>query len=631
MSKDVSLDIRNKIISAITEALGGVEGMDPASVSVILERPAEMVNGDFSTNVAMACAKKLKTSPLSLAVTLVQKLSEKIKAGELEGVAKVEAAGAGFINFYMSPVAVRAGVSYALENGFGKNSTLAGKKIAYEYTDPNPFKTFHIGHLMSNTIGESLSRLSEYSGAEVKRFCYQGDVGRHVALTIYGLRFMPEGTFPAESASLSDKVAYFGKAYALGATKFKKAEDESKKETTEEVMGKDGKMEKKPKTILEPTAEFTEISGHVRDINKKVYDKSNEEINKLYAKGKEWSLESFEEIYAILGTKFDRYFFESDMVADGLVLVNENTAPSGKSIFEKSNDAIIFPGEKYGLHTRVFINRDNLPTYEAKELGLAKQKYAVYSYDLGITITANEQDDYFKVTKKAIELLMPEVGPKMHHISHGMFRLPTGKMGSRIGNVVSGESLVNDMIALANEKMTEREMTDEQKKKTAEQVAVAAIKYTVLRQATGKDIIFDAEKSLSFEGDSGPYLQYSCVRARSVLEKAKKEEIAAKVETEDENPAIGIAGSLTWAGGKIERLISLFPEKVAQASADNSPHTVATYLMELAMSFNSFYASTQIVGADDKLSHYKVALVTAFSEIMESGLNVLGIAVPTKM
>lgn len=607
--------MRHAIKKAITESAIDLGYQDIKDI--VLERPSDMAKGDFATNIALMLSKKVGKSPLALAIEFVDKLKEK----NIEEIEKIEVAGPGFINFFVTRKATKEAIAKILEEGdtYGKGTTLregdVPKKVLYEYTDPNPFKVFHIGHLMANTIGEALARITESQGADVKRFCYQGDVGRHIALTIWGLRFMKEG-IPNDTAPLSDRVAYFGKAYALGATEYKRVEDEAKKNNQ---LGEDG---------LPNSPEFVKVDTEVQEINKRIYDKSDAEINEIYDLGKEWSLEHFEHLYDILGTKFDRYFFESQCVEDGMRIVKENTKPQGKGVFVESNGAFVFDGEQFGLNTRVFITRKGVPTYEGKEIGLAPKKYEAFNYDDGITVTANEQDDFFRVTLKAIQILFPEFGNKARHISHGMLKLTTGKMSSRTGDVITGESLLVSMIDMALSRMKERDMSEEDKKKAAELIAVAAIKYTILRQSIGKDIVFDPEKSLSFEGDSGPYLQYSCVRAMSVLEKAQREGIVEVVDTTDTK----VVPSETFSKlSKLENLLVRFPETIEKAQKEEAPHAIATYLMELAAAFNSFYAAVPIVKIDDFESRYKVAVVQSFTIVMKNGLRILGIKVPEKM
>jgi len=531
--------------------------------------------GDYSTNVAMVYAKQLKISPKDLAEKIVTKISSRQGLAEIE---KVEVVGTGFINFYLSRDFFTENVAEILKQkeNFGKNDLLKGKKVMVEYTDPNPFKEFHIGHLMPNTIGESISRIIEASGAEVKRACYQGDVGLHVAKTVWAMK--------KENIKLNDiSISVLGKMYAIG-TKAYENEAEAKKE--------------------------------IEEINKKIYEKAPEVCEKYYLPGRKISLDYFETIYKRLGTKFDFYFFESETGVLGKDIVEKNVG----EVFEKSDGAIVFRGENFhpSLHTRVFMNKEGLPTYEAKELGLAKIKYSRYPYTNSIVITGNEVNDYFKVLLEAMEQIFPDLAEKTKHISHGMLRLPAGKMSSRMGDVITAESLLNDISEKVIEKVKETnrgDMSDE----FINQVAVSALKYSILKQTIGGDIIFDFDKSISFEGDSGPYLQYSYARARSILEKAKAEGIVPSF--------IDIPEEIF----EIEKLIYRFPEIVLHSAEEYEPHHIANYLIELARAFNTFYGNIKIIDKDDITSAYKITLTEAFSIVIKNGLNLLGIQAPERM
>jgi len=328
--------------------------------------------------------------------------------------------------------------------------------------------------------------------------------------------------------------------------------------------------------------------------------------------------QAFEDLYKTLGTKFDLYFLESQMMSIGVDIVRANMG----NVFEESDGAVVFKAEKYDpkLHTRVFITSQGLPTYEAKELGLTEEKFKTMpQMDLSIVITANEQMDYMRVVAKALSLLHPDYENRMLHISHGMMRLASGKMGSRKGNVVTGEALLNDVRDAILERMTNRDFGNEEREKVASDVGVSAIKYSILKQSTGGDIIFDFEKSISFEGDSGPYLQYSYARANSVLEKAQKENIL---------PDFEVAPEETF---EVEKLLYQFPEIVLKSAREYEPHYIANYLIEVARAYNSFYGNMVIVNKEDKTSSYKVALTYAFSFVMKTGLHLLGIAAPKKM
>ncbi|TSC66964.1 MAG: arginyl-tRNA synthetase [Parcubacteria group bacterium Gr01-1014_72] len=537
-----------------------------------VEHTADFSHGDYATNVALVSAKAVKTSPHALAEKIAGHLETKLPS-EIE---KVEVAGAGFINFTLSAAFLSVALKNAASspNTFGNATTHANTKVIVEYTDPNPFKEFHIGHLMSNTIGEAISRLIASRGAEVKRACYQGDVGLHVAKALYGAK-------QANPKNASE----WGKAYALGASLYEENES-AKKE--------------------------------IEIINKAIYERNDSVLNALYDGGRKVSLEYFETIYKRLGTHFDFYFFESEMSKPGLTLVREFLK---KGVFEESNGVLVFKAEKYNtkLHTRVYITSQGLPTYETKELGLHFTKAKTYPADQSIIITANEQDSVYAVGLEALRHIDPKLFEKTKHLSHGMLRLPTGKMSSRTGNVITAEWLIDEVKGKVREKIAERDFAPDEKEKITEAVAIAAIKYSILRQAVGGDIIFDFEKSISFEGDSGPYLQYAYVRAMSVLQKAQTAEVRG---TDAESAA---------ADGNIElaRRLVRFPDVVARAAEEYAPHYLVTYLTEFASAFNNFYARVKIIGSPDEAA--LLALTRAVSTVLKNGLTLLGMPVVERM
>ncbi|MDO8593903.1 MAG: arginine--tRNA ligase [bacterium] len=574
--------IVEELQKALQTALKAI-GIEAPEVN--LEHPAELSHGDYSTNVALASAKLAKQKPRDIAEKIVAELQKNLP----KGVERIDVAGAGFINFHLKKEFFSESVSEVLRQAqdYGKSKALVHKKIMVEFTDPNPFKEFHIGHLMDNAIGESVARIFEFHNANVKRACWQGDVGMHVAKSIWGMQEtvksekLRSGRRPeVESATAKD----WGKAYAKGSEAF----------DTDEAVKKE-----------------------ITALNKVIYEKSDPEVNKLYDSGRKISLDYFEEIYKRVGTKFDHYFFESKEGVEGKKIVEEFLT---KGVFEKSDGAVVFKGEQYGLHTRVFLNSQGLPTYEAKELGLNKRKFELEpDLFLSIILSANEISDYFKVLLKVMSLVYPPIAAKTKHLAHGFLKLQTGKMSSRKGNVITGEGLIEQVRELVFEKIKERDMSEMEKEKLAEIVAIGAIKYSILRQAIGGDIIFDFEKSISFEGDSGPYLQYSYVRAKSVLQKAKDVGIKASVEVRPQQIAL------------IERLLYRFPEVVERAGVELEPHYVTTYLTELAGVFNSWYANEKIVDIHDLSSPYKLVLTEAFATVMKNGLWLLGIKVPEKM
>lgn len=556
--------IRNAIRAAGSDM--GIEGD-----GFVVEHPTDLAHGDYATNAALAAAKQLGRNPRELADEFVAKLT-----GAVPYVAAIEVAGPGFINFTLDRAYLQETVAEipAEARAWGRNDSWTGKTVAVEYTDPNPFKEFHIGHLFTNSVGESIARLFEANGAAVVRMNYQGDVGMHVAHAIWGMQQMgitAESDFSARN---------LGKAYALGATAYK--DDE-------------------------------EAAAAMKQINKAVYERSDEAVTALYDRGREVSLAYFETIYEVLGTKFDHYFFESVAAPKGKELVLAHP-----DVFTQSDGAYVFVGEQYGLHTRVFLNSEGLPTYEAKELALAKMKYDTVAYDHSVISTANEITEYFKVLRKAMSFVYPELAAKTEHIGHGTVRLAEGKMSSRTGQVIAAVDFIEDIAAAAQTKMQESGRK-EPDPALARDIALAAIKYATLRSSVLQDSVFNPEEALSFEGDSGPYLQYTHARICSVLAKAAGVGVVPATTAVPETPY------------EIERILYRFPEVVERALAERSPHHVVLFLTELAGAFNTFYGVERIADPADEYAPYKALIADAVRQTLENGLWMLGIKAPKKM
>ncbi len=564
--------ISEKIQRVIQTAVAGL-GMEAGKI--VLEHPGELSHGDYATNIAMAIAKVAGVKPKDLA----EKIATAIRAQNIPEIAKVEIAGPGFINFHLSQAFLVSEISEIVSDGkeYGLNKTLSGKMVMIEYTSPNLFKPLHIGNLVGNILGESLSRLLIASGAEVKRINYPSDIGLTVAKGVWGLQ--KTGGNPKDIKAL-------GEAYRVGNTAYDEAGDEKKE---------------------------------IEIINKALYEDSNSVLTALRKEGIATSLAHLEVLCKKLGTKFDTQFFESQSAPLGRDIVLENT---GHGIFEKSDGAVVYKGEVDGLHTRVFLNSQGLPTYEAKEVGLFKLKSVAYPhFDTSITVTGNEQLDFFRVVFTAIQKVFKDEtkGKVLRHVPNGFLTLTTGKMSSRKGNVITGESLIETVQELVREKVKDRGFDVGATEAVAEAVAIGAIKYSILRQQMGSNIIFDFEKSLSFEGDSGPYLQYTTVRAKTVLGKAK----ALGLLTSTENTP--------KATGELERIIYRFPEVLLRATQDYAPHLLVTFAIELSASFNAFYANQTIIDEKDPESPYRLAITSAVVSVLEQCLQVLAIPLPEKM
>lgn len=587
-----------KIVAELVEKMD----VDTSSLDIVVEIPKDSSNGDYSTNIAMRLASTMKKKPLDIAKEI---------AGNIEDIdfTKVEAIAPGFINFYLSPTYLLKELERVANSPdeYFKFTLKEEEKLAIEYTDANPFKILHIGHLYSNTVGEAFSRLQEALGADVKRVSYQGDVGLHVAKTLWGLekKLQSDGnTFvDIEKLPLVHRIKYLGDAYIAGAEKYDYSDD------------------------AEAKKEIDEINYYIFYITTPILEKKDfkrfEDVNmkEKYTKGKLWCLEYFETIYKRLGTKFDYYFFESEVGEAGLKLVMENVG----RIFKKDDGAIIYEGdEEKNLHTRVFVNKYGLPTYEAKELGLAFKKKETVDYDNSVIITANEQSGYFKVVMDALSKLDIGIAKNTKHFSHGVVKLPNSeKMSSRKGGIISAEWLLDETKKKVIEKMRENaEVSKEKIDGIAEKIVVGAIKYAFLKVSVGNDIAFDFEKAISFDGDTGPYIQYVYSRCNSLLKEFGNDRSNEICYGECFiNPYVL----------DLTRTLSKYRGVLLDSALAYSPSTLCQYLFDLSQTFNSFYQNVRLSEMEEDERGILLAIVRGVMNTVEHGLNILGINVVEKM
>lgn len=626
MMQKITQVIQELISTAVVEL--GVKNVS----QITLEHPANPDHGDWSTNVAMVLFKQPEIraqyqQPKKFAQAIADQLNQVQQSQQKKLFSRIEVAGSGFINFSLDSdlfiSAARKIVQSPQEIGA---HILEKKKIIVEFTDPNPFKEFHIGHLYSNTVGEAICRLLEHAEAVVQRVCYQGDVGMHVAKSVWGMQQkLTNEKLSLEQIStwpLPQRIKFLGQAYALGSTAFEENEVAKK-----EIQDINYMCFVSAQEYLQETAQWQPQVDYRKYLQHTNVD--YEKIKELYQQGRTWSLAYFDTIYARLGMKFDDFYFESIVGEYGIQIVREFMS---KGVFEQSQGAVIFPGSKYGLHDRVFINSLGLPTYECKELGLAPEKFRRFPYDESIIITGNEIDEYFKVLLTALKQVRPDLAAKTKHFSHGMVRLPEGKMSSRTGNILTGEWLIEEakqkILAIFAE--TKSELAGQAREETAEQVALGAIKYALLKHHLGADIAFSFEESLSFQGNSGPYLQYTAARCFSVLKKAESLTTQNRSLNEPMNNTPN-AEEMT-----VFRQLYQFPEALELATVEFAPHQICTYLFSLAQAFNAFYNKHSILGKEGKTQSVedtsrRLLLTEAVLKVLQKGLAILNITTVEKM
>lgn len=563
------MTIAETIKQAIQKAL---ESLNISNVSFVVEHPSDLSHGDYATNVALAASKSTQKNPREVAEMIVGE----IKTQNIAEISDISIAGPGFINFTLVPDFFNQLVVEILnhEKDFGNVSVHADKKILVEHSSPNLFKPFHIGHMMNNAIGESLTRLMQSSGADVTTMSFPSDISLGIAKAIfvilekYGSDFKPT------------EISVLGDAYVEGTKRYD--EDES-------------------------------IHGRVKEIADNLYGNISSPELDVFNICKNFNIEYFEHIVGQLGSHFDSYIYESESGVVGKKIVLENTPV----IFTESEGAIVYiPDEsKKNLNTSVFINSQGNPTYDAKDLGLLSMKFEKHHPDLSIFVTDHEQIPHFNIVLDAAEKINSEWKEKSIHVPHGRMSFKGQKMSSRLGGV----PLAAEMIDAVSEEVAEVSAGRDIDDKTKNDIAIAAIKFSILRAKPGMNINFDPETSLSFEGDSGPYLQYTHARIQTLIEKAKEQGITAELQS-------GIEIS------DLEKIMYRFPEVVELAITEYAPNYIVTYLLEVARSFNSFYGSNKIIDTDNKeISAHRIAIARSAQIIIKNGLWMLGINAPDRM
>lgn len=561
------------------------------TTDIVLSIPENSDFGDYTSNVALQLAKQNHQKTYQNASEIANGLIEKL--GHPKYLERVEVAGPGFLNFFLSDKSLIQILEKDLER---KEET--GENFLIEFSHLNTHKACHIGHLRNITTGETISRLLEQQGYTIFRVTYGGDIGPHVAKAIWGVLQYKKEYEKVKKLSLREKAEFLGRAYAHGSLNYE---------------------------------EYPQHKKEIDLINKKLYEGSDE-YKELWEETKKWSIGYFYTIYARVGSVFDAEIWESEVQELGSLLVRENLG----RVFVEDDGAIIFPGEKYGLHNRVFITSQGYPTYEGKELGLTRKEQELFPYDQSLHVVANEQESFFEVTTKAIELIEPSLKGKKKHLSYGMVNLSTGKMSSRKGEVITAESLIEQV-----KESIRKAIKSNLDEITVERIAIAAIKFSFLKYSLKSDIAFDIEKSVSLQGDSGPYLLYAYARIVSLVNRASENE--AKKEGEQAQDG-GIAQGTVEIGkvGKfgesvnleveereILRLLEFFDFYAQKAASEFKPNELTQYLLNLAKSFNLFYEKYPILGSEKQ--ELRMLISKRVGETIKLGLYLLGIETVERM
>jgi arginyl-tRNA synthetase len=579
---DQAEKFREQVLKMLTSAVA----LPKKDIEDAIEKPPEGLGADL----ALPCfllAKKLKKDPREIANEVSDKLNRKKQKSSI----LIKAVGP-YVNFYADWCLLSEPIIREIHNRKGRygSSRPAGRqeKVMTEYAHPNTHKSFHIGHVRNICLGESISRILEFSGKKVVRANYQGDIGPHVAKCLWGFMNYYSGKAP-KAVGRDDRGKWLGDIY----TKVNiKAKDDEK------------------------------IQEEVRAINTKLYD-GDKELRAIWKDTRQWSLDYYDQVYKDFGAKFNRLYFESEVEKSGKLA---SLALLKKGLAKESQGAVVMNYERDGLGVFILLTQDGNPLYGAKDLGLAKLQVKEYKPNRILHIVGTEQNTYFRQLFKTFNIMDKSLAKKEFHICYELVNLPTGKMSSRTGTVITYDELKSKLMELASQVTTQKnpKLKGKLLDATAKTVALGALKYSMLMVSPEKTITFDWDRALSFEGNSAPYIQYSHARASSILRKSKSAKVTkGKISKGLLNSEAEIA---------LVKHLAEFPTTITHAARDLRPHYVANYAYELATRFNNFYEKSPVINADNReLKAARLALVRATTIVLENALGLLGIDAPDEM
>jgi arginyl-tRNA synthetase len=553
------MDFKQNISSALQKLL---------KKDLVIETPSNPELGDYAVP-CFTLAKELKKNPFEIAKDIASKL-------KIKGIAKIQATGP-YVNFFVDQAQLVADTIETIQkekDKYGKKA-YGKERVMIEFSQANTHKAFHVGHIRGTSLGESLARIMEFCGNTTVRANYQGDTGMHVAKWLWCYL-----TYHKKEKLQKDE-AWIASIYV---------------------------------DAVKRLAEKPELQNDVDEINRKL-ESRDKAINALWETTRKLSLDSLETIYKELNTSFDEYFFESQLEKRGKEIAKELVK---QNIAEVSKGATIINLEKYDLGVWVLLRADGTVLYSTKDLALAEKKFKEHKIDKAVYVVGSAQRLHIQQLFKTLELMKFKQAKNCHYVPVTEVRLPTGKMSSRTGENILYSEFKQELVDQAKDEIQKRYKLDTKElERRALAVAIASIKYAMLKQDTNKLLTFIKEEAMRFEGDTGPYLLYSYARARSILEKANyaKKKYAIKDITNEEK--------------NLASKLSKFPEIVHQSYRELSPNILANYANELSQLFNEFYHACPVIGSEQE--QVRLVLVDSFSQVLKNTLHLLGIPVIEKM
>ena len=598
--------IEEKLIAGVQAAVKSLYGMDTPAQQVQLQKTRDEFEGHL-TVVVFPFVKAARKSPEMVGNEIGQYLVENLG----DTVAKFNVVK-GFLNLVISDapwIALLNTINADEKYGF-QPVTNKSPLVMIEYSSPNTNKPLHLGHVRNNLLGSALARIVEANGNKVVKTNIVNDRGIHICKSMLAWLKWGNGETPESSGKKGDHL--IGDYYV--------AFDKHYREEVKELVAQ-GMDEEKAKQEAPLIKEAHEMLVK--------WEKNDPEVRGLWKKMNEWVYAGFDETYKMMGVSFDKIYYESDTYLEGKEKVIEGLE---KGLFYRRDDGSVWAdltGE--GLDEKLLLRSDGTSVYMTQDIGTAKLRFQDFPIDKMIYVVGNEQNYHFQVLSILLDKLGFKWGKDLVHFSYGMVELPNGKMKSREGTVVDADDLMAAMIADAYEASKERvkqtEMPEDEAREVARKVGLGALKYFILKVDARKNMLFNPEESIDFNGNTGPFIQYTYARIASILRKAKEQGI------ETDNAQLStLNAQLSVKETELIQKLTQFPAAVRQAGTDYSPSGICNYCYELTKAFNQFYHDFSILGeTNPELRQFRLSLAKAVAKVISLGMGLLGIEMPERM
>ena len=595
--------IENNLQQAVANALKSMYGIEAAPGTVVLQATKKEFEGDY-TVVVFPYVKQARKSPEQVGNELGAEVSKAV--AEVSGYNVIK----GFLNFSVSDSYWAEFVdSKAGDASYGLSKALPdAKPVVVEYSSPNTNKPLHLGHIRNNLLGWSVSQLLEANGANVKKVNLVNDRGIHICKSMLAWLRYGNGETPESSGMKGDHLV--GKYYV----EF----DKHYKEEINQLVAK-GMDEEEAKKQAPLMLEAQQML--------KRWEEGDKEIRALWEKMNNWVYAGFDETYRKMGVAFDKIYYESNTYLLGKELVQKGLDMG--VLFRKEDGSVWCDLTADGLDQKLLLRRDGTSVYMTQDLGTALLRHNEFDADKLIYVVGNEQDYHFKVLKLVLGKLGFDWADKVYHLSYGMVELPNGKMKSREGTVVDADDLIAEMEVTAEEMCRDHgkndDMSPEQLKALYHTLALGALKYFILKVDPTKNMLFNPAESIDFNGNTGPFIQYTYARIRSIVRKA--------AEQEGTDLSLNVKPlELNAKERAVVKALHDLPGTVASAADSYSPAMIANYAYDLAKNFNSFYQDTPILRETDaNIRLFRVKLCALVAVALKNTMNILGIDVPERM